>query len=723
MNCTRVVSRLATPIIFSIAVVAGASLALAQQPPSAAKGAPAVHQAEVAQANAAGGLAEQLVRGKEAFNNACSACHQEDGKGLPGAFPPLAQSDYLKADPKRALQIVLHGLEGKIVVNGKEFDSIMPPMTQLSDQEIADILTYVNNSWGNKGAAVGPTQVAAVRSGPSPSKTASSPTEHPGTSVAEMKYQGAPSTIDASQADVVMTPGAPNMTTAEFDQAKEIYFQRCAGCHGVLRKGATGKPLTPDITQKRGTDYLKVFITVGSPAGMPSWGKSGELTPAQVDLMARYVQHAPPTPPEFGMQEMRDTWKVLIPTDQRPKTKQNSYNIKNIFVVTLRDSGEVALIDGDTKQIINIVKTGYAVHISRLSHSGRYVYTIGRDARIDLIDLWMEKPAIVAEIKVGLEARSVETSKYKGFEDKYAIAGAYWPPQFVIMDGESLEPKKIVSTRGVTVDTQEYHPEPRVAAIVASHEHPEFIVNVKETGKILLVNYEDIDNLKTIEIGAARFLHDGGWDVTKRYFLTAANQSDKIAVVDSREQKLTALVDVDKIPHPGRGANFVDPKFGPVWVTSALGNDKVTLIGTDPEKHPDNAWKVVRVLKGQGGGSLFVKTHPKSKHLYVDTALNPDPKISQSIAVFDINNLDQPFKVLPIAEWANLGPGPKRVVQPEFNMGGDEVWFSVWNGMEEKSALVIVDDKTLKLKAVIDDPRIVTPTGKFNVNNTVDDVY
>jgi nitrite reductase (NO-forming)/hydroxylamine reductase len=275
----------------------------------------------------------------------------------------------------------------------------------------------------------------------------------------------------------------------------------------------------------------------------------------------------------------------------------------------------------------------------------------------------------------------------------------------------------------MTVDTQEYHPEPRVAAIVASHEHPEFIVNVKETGQILLVNYEDIQNLKTTTIGAARFLHDGGWDVTKRYFLTAANQSNKIAVVDSREQKLTALVDVDKIPHPGRGANFVDPQNGPVWMTSALGNEKVTLIGTDPEHHQANAWKVVRVLKGQGGGSLFVKTHPKSHHLYVDTPLNPDPKIAQSVAVFDVNNLDAPYTVLPIAEWANLGEGPKRVVQPEFNAGGDEVWFSVWNGKEQRSALVVVDDKTLKLKKVIDDPRIITPTGKFNVHNTQDDVY
>jgi hypothetical protein len=143
-------------------------------------------------------------------------------------------------------------------------------------------------------------------------------------------------------------------------------------------------------------------------------------------------------------------------------------------------------------------------------------------------------------------------------------------------------------------------------------------------------------------------------------FLAAADKSHKIAVVDSKEQKLIALIDVDNIPHPGRGANRTDPKYGPVWVTSALGNDKVTFIATAPVKHKDYAWQAVRVLHGQGGGSLFVKSHPKPKHLWVDKLLNPDQKISQSVAVFEIGNFDAGFKVLPIAEWANLGEGPMK---------------------------------------------------------------
>ncbi|MBL8518793.1 MAG: c-type cytochrome [Betaproteobacteria bacterium] len=544
-----------------------------------------------------------------------------------------------------------------------------------------------------------------------------------GVTPAEVQYQAGSSPLADADMHQNVNPKAPPMTKAEFDKGRRMYFERCAGCHGVLRKGATGKPLTTDKTLASGTEYLKVFIKYGSPAGMPNWGTSGEMTDEEVDLMARYVQQEPPTPPEFGLPEMKATWKVIVPPDKRPKKKLNPYNLENLFSTTLRDTGEVALIDGDTKKIINIIKTGYAVHISRMSASGRYLYVIGRDAKINLIDLWMEKPDNVAEIRVGLEARSVDTSKFKGYEDKYAIAGSYWPPQFVIMNGDTLEPRKVVSTRGMTVDTQEYHPEPRVAAIVASHFKPEFLVNVKETGKILLVNYSDIDNLSITEVPAARFLHDGGWDSSKRYMMVAANQSNKIAVVDAKTGKRTALVDVGSIPHPGRGANFIHPKYGPVWATGHLGDETVALIGTDPVKNKAHAWKMVAQLKGQGGGSLFLKTHPKSTHLYVDTPLNPDPKISQTIAVFDVKAPEKGFKVLPIAEWAGVTDGAKRVVQPEFNKAGDEVWFSVWSAKNQQSALVIVDDKTLKLKAVIKDPRLVTPTGHFNVFNTQHDVY
>jgi nitrite reductase (NO-forming)/hydroxylamine reductase len=531
---------------------------------------------------------------------------------------------------------------------------------------------------------------------------------------------------------------APTLTAEEKAAAKKIYFERCAGCHGVLRKGATGKNLEPHWTKKLpdgsiqeggtlklGQSRLEKIISYGTEGGMVNFDDI--LTKEEISLMAKYIQTPPDVPPEYSFKETMDSWKLIVPPDQRPKKQMNNFNLKNIFSVTLRDTGEVALIDGDTKEIRSIVKTGYAVHISRLSASGRYVYVIGRDGKLSLIDLWMEKPDVVAEIKVGFDARSVDTSKFKGYEDKYAVAGSYWPPQYVIMEGETLKPLKIVSTRGMTVDG-EYHPEPRVASIVSSQIKPEWVINIKETGQILLVDYSDIKNLKTTTIESAKFLHDGGWDATKRYFLVAANASHKIAAVDTKTGKLAALIDTKKIPHPGRGANFVHPTYGPVWVTGHLGADVLTLIGTPNDKMPQykaNAWKVVQEVKHIGSGNLFVKTHPKSTHLWADAPQHPERSIAESVAVFDIRDLSKPPVVLNVAKDSGLPEtkAVRRAVHPEYSADGSEVWISLWGGKTDQSAIVVYDDKTLKVKKVITDPKMITPTGKFNVYNTQHDIY
>ena len=123
----------------------------------------------------------------------------------------------------------------------------------------------------------------------------------PPVSDAEIRYQAGGSPLGGVDMHQDINPKAPPMAKAEFDRARQIYCERCAGCHGVLRKGATGKPLTPEITLAKGTEYLKVFIAYGSPAGMPNWQTSGEMTEKEVDLMARYIRQTPPTPQNFGM--------------------------------------------------------------------------------------------------------------------------------------------------------------------------------------------------------------------------------------------------------------------------------------------------------------------------------------------------------------------------------------------------------------------------------------
>ena len=112
--------------------------------------------------------ADPVVRGAALFAQTCAACHQPTGTGLPGAFPPLAGSDFLQADPERAVGIVLHGLNGPVTVNGTVYQSAMPPMP-LEDADVAAVLTYVLQAWGNHGPALSPETVSRIRAaGPKP---------------------------------------------------------------------------------------------------------------------------------------------------------------------------------------------------------------------------------------------------------------------------------------------------------------------------------------------------------------------------------------------------------------------------------------------------------------------------------------------------------------------------------------------------------------------------
>ena len=111
---------------------------------------------------AAASVEEQIQFGQRVYEVNCKACHQSNGEGIKSAFPPLAGSDYLNADHERAIQLVLNGLSGPITVNGEKYDGVMPAM-RLSDEDIANVLTFLLNNWDNDGGVVTPEQVGALR--------------------------------------------------------------------------------------------------------------------------------------------------------------------------------------------------------------------------------------------------------------------------------------------------------------------------------------------------------------------------------------------------------------------------------------------------------------------------------------------------------------------------------------------------------------------------------
>jgi nitrite reductase (NO-forming) len=108
---------------------------------------------------------ERIAHGKNVYMTNCAACHQPDGVGVEAAFPPLARADYLNADKVRAIKVVTGGLTGKITVNGKDYNSVMPAWN-LSDEEIANVLTFVYANWNNAGFEIKPEEVKAHRVAP-----------------------------------------------------------------------------------------------------------------------------------------------------------------------------------------------------------------------------------------------------------------------------------------------------------------------------------------------------------------------------------------------------------------------------------------------------------------------------------------------------------------------------------------------------------------------------
>ena len=500
-----------------------------------------------------------------------------------------------------------------------------------------------------------------------------------------------------------MASNEVSITDAEMERGAAIYFDRCAGCHGSSRKGATGPhllPIAPHGDKYLGTTLLKAaglkaFIENGTPGGMPEW--KGIMTDDEIELMTRFLQVDPPIVPPYGMAEIKNSWKLIIPVADRPSKPQHKRNIDNYFGVIMRDAGKVAIIDGDTKEKIAVLKTGFAVHILRTSASGRYIYSVGRDGRITMIDTYTKTPTIVAEVKGGFDARSVEVSKFKGYEDKYLVFGGYSPSHIAILDAQTLEPLSVTPTAGNACDgDKEFIEEARVAAIVASHTDPVWICNVKETGMVWIVDYTDPRNPGMTQIPTARFLHDGGFDSTGHYFLVAANASNKIVVIDVPNKKLVKIIETGIKPHPGRGTNIKN-KLGNLWVTSHLGENKLSFIKTNPG---DKQWTVVKEIKatGTGGG-----------------ALNPDAKLNSSVDVFDINTLELK-KTLSAPEGVD-----GRAVHMEYNKAGNEVWVSYFMG--QKSAIIIYNDKTLEVKNIIQGDWVENPTGKFNVYNTTHDIY
>jgi nitrite reductase (NO-forming)/hydroxylamine reductase len=130
------------------------------------------------------------------------------------------------------------------------------------------------------------------------------------------------------------------LNEADFEKSKSMYFQRCAGCHGVLRKGATGKSLEPVKTKKKGQKRLERIIALGTEGGMNNFDDI--FSKEEIKMLATYIQMEAPIPPEMPLSLMKERHKVYIEPKDYPTKPLHGRNWENFFVVIERDAGNTS---------------------------------------------------------------------------------------------------------------------------------------------------------------------------------------------------------------------------------------------------------------------------------------------------------------------------------------------------------------------------------------------
>lgn len=606
-------------------------------------------------------------RGEATYQRFCSMCHRENSDGDPDFFPSLINAAK-RHSPEQLVRVILNGRYDIAESDVGHNVQLMPPWDHLANEDIAALANYLYSKANLSTQKLTADDVAKARG------------EH------------------------WTAPQVP-LANADFERASHLYFDRCAGCHGVDRQGSAGNPLTDWLMRSRGDAHIREILHYGTPWGMPNWGTTEQISAEEMSLLSRFLQRPAPEPPPFSAKDIRASWQLLVPIAKRPKVRQFSVAAEDLFVSMQHDTGRLLLINGNTKQVVTDIQVGIAPHDIDLSLDGRYLYVICRDGHVVLIDLFMQQPGIVARVRVGLEARSVAVSQTT--PPARVVAGAYWPGQFSILKATTLEPikSKQLGRHGA-----------RISQVTNLPKSLNYLLNTKDTNDLYLLNTNRASSGRnaTRKFETPSTLRGGSFDSTGRYFLTPT-QAAQVVIFDSKRKRLMDILDTPQLLGGNVGVSYNDTDYGPAWASSSMNGPYVVAIGTDPRQHPNQAWRVIREIELPSAGSLFIATHPNSSNLWIDLPLSATPSLSESVFLVDLKMDPEAVHRLSIAEWAGLDQQQARVLHPQYNAAGDEVWLTVWSRQDRPSAIVVIDDKTRKLKQVIRDQRLVTPIRTFSL--------
>jgi mono/diheme cytochrome c family protein/DNA-binding beta-propeller fold protein YncE len=470
-----------------------------------------------------------------------------------------------------------------------------------------------------------------------------------------------------------------------------LYRAHCVSCHGADRLGGSGPALLPDNLGRLRPAQAEEVIRDGRPhTQMP--GFADVLAADEIAALARFVFTPPAEPPRWGLDAIAASHRL---TGTRPAERPvHDADPMNLFVVVETGDHHITFLDGDSFTAIGRLPTRFALHGGpKFSPDGRFVYLASRDGWISKVDLYGLQ--VLAEIRAGINTRNLALSH----DGSLVLVGNYLPNSLVVLDAEDLRPLAVLPVADLEGTTS------RVSAVYAAPPRQSFIVALKDVAEIWELPLERIspacDGRAAAKTSGECFsprrivlsepLDDFFFTPGYATLLGSARHEGRVVAVDLDSGAEIAELPLPGLPHLGSAAAFAWQERR-VMATPHLAEAAVSVIDID-------SFEVVARIETLGPG-FFLRTHPNSRHAWVDVFFGPD---NDAVQVIDTQSLEIV---------ATLRPSPgKTAAHVAFTKDGGHALVSVW---DIDGALVVYDTETLTEIARIAMRR---PVGKYNVHN------
>lgn len=489
--------------------------------------------------------------------------------------------------------------------------------------------------------------------------------------------------------------------------AKALYQQHCAVCHGDQRTGAMGPALLPEsLTRLRPTEALEVITHGRVATQMPGFAQ--QLSASELSALAAFIRTPVVPTPRWGEDDIRAS-RVFHPAPAAdPATPLWTADPMNLFVVVEGGDHHISLLDGDKFEVITRFPSRFALHGGpKFTPDGRYVFFGSRDGWITKYDLWRLR--VVAEVRAGLNMRNVAVSG----DGQWVMAANYLPHSVVLFDAD-LNLKKTYPA--ATLDGKQTS---RVSAVYDATPRQSFVVALKDIPELWEISYSPkaepiydglVHDYKMGEsiakpgfLGVRRTpldepLDDFFFDQSYRHALgaTRPKTGDGAAtaqVVNLDVRRKIADLPIAGMPHLGSGITFAW-KDSTVLASPNLKDGAIDVIDM-------KTWEPVGTVPTPGPG-FFMRSHENTPYAWTDSMMSP--KARDTMTIIDKATLK------PVATVREPG---KTLAHIEFTKDGRYALASVW---EMDGALIVYDAATFKEVRRLP---MSKPVGKYNVWNKI----